>query len=107
VYLHMIARDFVRNRSTTVVLVVLMMLSVVLATASAGTLVRLIGASSDLMTQAAAPHVAQLHAGEYDAQQVQRWAAGRPEVDHHQAMLMLGIDGGNLFFDGEPQTANI
>lgn len=106
-YLHMIARDFVRNRSVTAVLVVLMMLSVVLATASAGTLVRLVGASSSLMTQARAPHVAQLHAGPYDAQQVERWATGRPEVADHQAMLMLGIDGANLFFDGEPQTENI
>lgn len=103
----MIARDFTRNRSVTVVLVVLMMLSVVLATASAGTLVRLIGASSSLMAQARAPHVAQLHAGAYDHSAVNRWAADRPEVAYHQTMLMLGIDGANLFFDGEPQTTNI
>jgi putative ABC transport system permease protein len=107
VYAKMIARDFVRNRSVTVVLVVLMMLSVVLVTASAGTLVRLVGASSSLMAQARAPHVAQLHAGDYEPDQVDRWVAGRPEVAHHQAMLMLGIDGANLFFDGEPQTGNI
>jgi hypothetical protein len=47
-----------------VVLVVLMMLSVLLATASTGTLVRLIGASSNLMEQADAPHVVQMHAGD-------------------------------------------
>ena len=59
----MIARDFRRNRSVTLILVLLMMFSVVLATACAGTLVRFVGTSSDLMTQADAPHVAQLHAG--------------------------------------------
>ncbi len=106
-YARMIARDFSRNRGTTVVLVVLMMLSVMLATGSAGTLVRLAGASSHLMSQAKAPHVAQLHAGAFDAERVKRWVAGQPEVAHHQAMLMLGIDGANLFFDGEPQTTNI
>ncbi len=106
-YAKMVVADFVRNRSVTVVLVVLMMLSVVLVTASAGTLVRLVGASSNLMAQAGAPHVAQLHAGPYDADQVDRWVAGRREVAHHQAMLMLGIEGANLFFDGRPQTANI
>lgn len=106
-YRRMIARDFARNRSVTVVLVVLMMLSVVLATASAGTLVRLIGSSQNLMTRADAPDVVQLHAGEYDPQEVAHWAAGRPEVAHDQAMLMLGIDGANLSFDGVPQTTNI
>ena len=106
-YTRMIARDFARNRSVTVVLVVLMMLSVVLATASAGTLVRLLGASSSLLDQADAPHVAQLHAGPYDDDQLNRWVAERPEVAHHQTMLMLGIDGANLLFDGEPQTTNI
>lgn len=103
----MAARDFSRNRGITAALVVLMMLSVMLATASAGTLVRLIGASGDLMEQAQAPHVAQLHVGAFDQAEVDRWVAGRPEVAHHQTMLLLGIDGANLLFDGEAQTASI
>jgi putative ABC transport system permease protein len=103
----MVVRDFARNRGVTTVLVVLMMLAVVLATASAGTLVRLIGAASSLMARADAPHVVQMHAGPYDQQQVDRWVAGRPEVAHQQTMLMLGIDGANLYFDGEPQTTSI
>ena len=103
----MICRDFARNRSVTVLLVVLMMLSVVLATASAGTLVRLVGASNALLTQADAPHVVQLHAGPYDPSEVDQWAADRPDVAHSQSMLMLGIDGAELFFDGVAQTRNI
>lgn len=106
-YSRMVARDFARNRSVTSVLILLMMLSVLLAAASAGTLVRLIGASSDLMAQADAPHVVQMHAGAYDEQEVEGWAADRREVAYHQSMLMLGIDGANLFFDGEPQTSSI
>ena len=106
-YGRMAVRDFSRNRGVTAALVVLMMLSVMLGTASAGTLVRLLGASSDLMARADAPHVAQLHVGAFDQQEVDRWVAGRSEVAHHQTMLMLGIDGANLLFDGEPQTASI
>jgi putative ABC transport system permease protein len=106
-YGRMILRDFARNRSVTVVLVVLMMLSVLLATASTGTLVRLIGASSNLMERADAPHVVQMHAGEVDEQQLERWVAQRSDVAAHQSMLMLGIDGAVLLFDGEPQTASI
>lgn len=103
----MIVRDFRRNRTVTFVLVLLMMLAVVLATASTGTLVRLVGASSSLMTKADAPDVVQLHVGPYDQQQVDAWVAGRPEVAHHQSMLMLGIDGADLFFDGVAQSDNI
>lgn len=106
-YARMIARDFNRNRSVTAILIVLMMLSVILATASTGTLVRLVGASSSLMARADAPHVAQLHAGPYDEQQVDAWVAGRSDVADYQTMVMLGIDGANLFFDGEAQTENI
>jgi putative ABC transport system permease protein len=106
-YRRMVVRDVTRNRGVTSALVVLMMLSVMLATASAGTLTRLIGASSDLMARADAPHVVQMHAGEFDPQEVDRWVAARDDVAHYQAMLMLGIDGANLFLAGEPQTASI
>ena len=103
----MIVEDFRRNRAVTLILVLLMMLSVVLATASAGTLVRLVGASGSLMAQADAPHVVQLHVGPYDQESVDAWAAGRTEVVHHQTQLLLGIRGADLSFDGVAQTDNI
>ncbi|EYR63192.1 hypothetical protein N866_02375 [Actinotalea ferrariae CF5-4] len=106
-YGRMIARDVRRHRVVTLVLVVLMGLSVLLATASAGTLARLMGGSTSLLAQARAPHVAQLHVGPYDPAQVDDWVATRPEVEHHQAMLLLGIDGAELSFAGEPQTTSI
>jgi putative ABC transport system permease protein len=106
-FARMLVGDVARNRVVTALLVVLMTLSVVLATASAGTLTRLIGASSSLMARAGAPHVAQLHIGPYDQDAVDRWAAGRVEVEHHQTMLLLGIDGADLTFDGVPQTTSI
>ena len=43
----------------------------------------------------------------YDEEQLAGWVAGRPEVDHHQTMLMLGVDGANLLFAGDPQTTSI
>ena len=106
-YRRMIVRDFERNRSVTVVLIALMMLSVLLATASTGTLVRLVGSASSLMEQADAPHVVQMHTGEYDEQQLQDWIAQRTDVADHQTMLMLGIDGAELAFDGQLQTESI
>ncbi len=106
-YGRMAVNDVARNRVITAALVVLMLLSVLLGAASTGTLVRLVGASSDLLARADAPHVAQLHAGEFDQDELDRWVAGRPEVDHQQTMLLLGIDGANLSFAGQPQTESI
>jgi putative ABC transport system permease protein len=103
----MIVRDFRRDRAVTAVLVLLMTLSVVLASASAGTLVRLVGAASSLMSRADAPHVAQLHLGSFDAERLDAWVASRSDVAAHQSMLMLGIDGASLFFDGVAQTDSI
>lgn len=106
-YTRMVVRDVRRNRSVTALLVLLMMLAVVLATASTGTLARLVGASGSLMSQADAPHVAQLHLGSYDADRLERWLAAREDIAAHQGMAMLGIDGADLFFDGVVQTDNI
>lgn len=106
-FARMIRKDVSRNRAVTVVLVVLMAISVLLATASAGVLVRLAGASGQLLSTADAPHVVQLHAGDLDEDVLQEWVAGRDDVAHQHTQLMLGIDGAELFFDGEAQTTSI
>ncbi|MDO5676013.1 MAG: hypothetical protein Q4G35_00735 [Propionibacteriaceae bacterium] len=71
----MIVKDAARNVTVTVTLVVLMTLSVMMATASAGLLARLTGASGRLLTTADAPHVAQMHAGPIDLAALDHWAA--------------------------------
>lgn len=106
-YARMIVRDFRRNPAVTAILVLLMMLSVTLTTLSAGTLVRLVGASNHLMASASAPHVVQLHMGSYDQTLVDAWADARSDVASHQTMQLLGIDGASLFFDGVAQTDSI
>ncbi len=103
----MLVRDAQRNLTVTVTLVVLVALSVTLAAASAGLLARLAGASDRLMEQADSPHLVQMHAGELDTGTIDAWVAGRNDVAAHQTMLLLGIDGADLAFNGQPQTGNI
>ncbi|MFD0865951.1 FtsX-like permease family protein [Tessaracoccus lubricantis] len=91
----------------TLTLVVLMTLSVVLATGSAGLLARLAGASDRLVAAAGAPHVAQMHAGPMDPAHIDDWAAGRPEVVAAQTQELLGLDNARLAFDGVPQGNNV
>ncbi|MCG6566904.1 hypothetical protein C3E87_04560 [Tessaracoccus sp. ZS01] len=84
-----------------------MTLAVVLATGSAGLLARLTGASDRLLTAAAAPHVAQMHAGPMDQQEVDDWAAQRPEVEAAQTQVLLGVDNARLAFNGVSQESNV
>lgn len=103
----MISKDIRSNPTVSITLVVLMMLAVVLATASAGLLVRLAGASAQLLDRADAPHVAQMHAGPVDTERIRDWASENPQVIAQQTDLLLGIDGADLAFDGQSQSGNV
>lgn len=103
----MLVKDVRRNLTVSLTLIILMMLSVVLATASTGLLARLAGSSDRLLERADAPHVVQMHAGPLEPEDVARWAAARPEVTAHGTHLLLGIDGADLSFDGVNQVGNV
>lgn len=85
----------------------LMMLSVLLACAGTGLITRLAGSGDSLLERADAPHLVQMHSGAVDVDEIGDFAADRPEVDAHQVMPLLGIDGAQLFFDGVSQSSNV
>ncbi|MFC7463748.1 ABC transporter permease [Brachybacterium sp. GCM10030252] len=96
-----------RDAAVTATLTVLLALAVLCAVAAAGLMARLAGASTALLDQADAPHLAQMHAGELDAGAVDAFAAERPEVTAHRTQLLLGLDGSQLSFDGVGQDSSI
>lgn len=100
-------RDALRNPTSTISLIVLMALSVLLATASAGLLTAVGGASDRLLEQANSPHVVQMHAGVFDEGEIAQWAEARQDVTAHQTLRLLTLDGDQLLLDGRPQTENI
>lgn len=105
--LGMVRNDLRRHVTVTITLVVLLMLSVMMATSSAGLLARLTGASGRLLEQADAPHVAQMHAGTIDMEQLDAWAAEHPSVAANETTLQLGIDNTRLSFGSVSQTGNV
>jgi hypothetical protein len=111
-FARMIARDFTRNRSVTVLLVVLMMLSVVLATASAGTL--LLGLDNQPITEITPGTVVhhvyyQLEAGLKVGDPVQDHRSGRLRQGAHDHKLRPGLDhepGADLRFQSHNSASH-
>ena len=95
------------ERAVMTTLAGLIMLSVLLACAGTGLITRLVGSGDALIERADAPHLAQLHTGDVDVDEITEFAAERPEITAHQVTPLLGIDGAQLFFDGTIQSSSV
>lgn len=84
----MARRALTRERSVALIVGALIVLSVTLAATGIGLRARLTGASDALLERAHAPHLAQMHAGDLDPEQ-------------------LGIDGADLQLGGRSQDGSI
>ena len=103
----MAVRGLQRELPVALTLGTLILLSVVLAAAGTGLLTRLVGASEGLLERARAPHLAQMHAGDLDPEQIVSWAQERREVTAVQIQPQLLIDGDDLLLDGTSQAGSI
>ena len=95
------------ERAVAATLVGLLLLSALLACAGTALMARLAGAGETLLDRADAPHLVQMHSGEVDADEVAEFARDRPEVTAHQVQPLLGLEGAQLFLDGESQAASV
>lgn len=102
------ARAALRSeRSVLTVLGALLLLAALLACTGAALMARLSGAGEELLDRADAPDLVQMHAGELDEEEIDRFAEGRPEVSAHRVAPLLGIDGAELQLDGESQAGSV
>ena len=95
------------ERAVAATLVGLLLLSALLACAGTALMARLAGAGETLLDRADAPHLVQMHSGEVDVDEVEEFARGRPEVTAHRVQPLLGLEGAQLFLDGESQAASV
>jgi putative ABC transport system permease protein len=95
------------ERAVLTVLGALLLLAALLACTGAALMARLSGAGEDLLDRADAPDLVQMHAGELDEEEIDRFAEGRPEVTAHRVVPLLGIDGAELQLDGESQAVSV
>jgi len=102
--LKMIKKDFSRRKSISLVIFSFTMLSALLIAIGSNLVVELSNSLNALFENARAPHFAQMHAGELDQAEIDRWSAAQELVRGQQTVEMINIDGSALFL-GESSTA--
>jgi len=101
-----IKNDFKRNKAINLALLLFMMFSAILAVASVIMAVQTFKSISALYDKAQPPHFLQMHKGEIDEEQVNKFMAENELVTYAQTITMLDIYGENLTVVGkkEPYT---
>jgi len=95
-------KDFLRKKSVTIVVFAFMFLSAWLVAGGSNLIVELSNALNSLFATAHAPHFVQMHAGEIDQAEIDRWAAANSLVKAQQTMEMITIDGASIYLGDSP-----
>ncbi|RXZ78686.1 ABC transporter permease [Paenibacillaceae bacterium] len=96
----MLRKNFLRNKSISVVLGLFISLSALLVASGSNMLVELTHSLNALFAQSKAPHFVQMHAGELDHEAIEQWTASNKLVEQHQIAEMVKVEGINLFLGG-------
>ncbi len=91
-------KDFLRKKSATIVVFAFIMLSALLVSGGSNLIVELINSLNTLFEKADTPHFVQMHAGEINLAEIDRWAESNTLVQKHQSVEMITMDGSSMFF---------
>jgi len=90
-------KDFQRNKIITIVVFAFILLSALLVASGANLIIDLSSALDALFEKSEAPHFVQMHAGEIDQTEIDRWAATNSLVKEQQTVEMITVDGSTLY----------
>lgn len=99
-----VKKDFLRKKIITVVVFTFILLSALLVATGSNLIVELSNSLNALFAKSNAPHFVQMHAGEIDQAEIDRWTAANSLVQAQQTVEMITLDGSNLTL-GANQTA--
>jgi len=100
-------KDFLRQKRITTVLFVFVMLSALLVASGTNMILELSNSLNYLFIKSDTPHFVQMHAGEVDQAEIERWTASNSLVKRQQTVEMVNIDGSNVSIgDGETTEVN-
>lgn len=94
-----ILKDLQQNKAVNVALAVVLVLSAFLMAAGAMVIERVSGSVNELFAQAKPPHFLQMHAGDYNVQALEEFAATHPEIEAWQVHRMVGFDGAAITWE--------
>lgn len=91
-----IKKDFIRNKTINLALLLFIMFSAALAVLSVLMAVQTITSISELYKKAQPPHFLQMHKGEIDQQKIDEFMSGYQGITDWQTVSMIDIYGDNL-----------
>lgn len=97
-------KDFSRNKRITIVLFMFVLLSALLVASGSNMIIELVNSLNYLFIKSDAPHFVQMHAGEIDQADIDRWASRNSLVTAQQTVETINIDGSNIYI-GNSETS--
>ena len=100
-------KDFLRQKRITTVLFVFVMLSALLVASGTNMILELSNSLNYLFIKSDTPHFVQMHAGEVDQAEIERWTASNSLVKRQQTVEMVEdprqrFGPGHSFITGQP-----
>ncbi|PYY25819.1 ABC transporter permease [Paenibacillus illinoisensis] len=105
--LRMLRNDIKRKKGITASLFIFVLLAALLVASGSRMIMELTSSIQYLFSESKTPHVVQMHAGELDQAKVISWAEADPNVEQHQIVEMVNIDGANLFLGAESEKNSV
>ncbi|MEK4486362.1 ABC transporter permease [Psychrobacillus sp. FSL H8-0484] len=103
-FLKMIKNDFIRNKIVTITVFVFITMAVILAASAINNVANLIQSMSDLQERAVPADITQMHSGEFDQGEIDKFTEEhREDIAMQETMVLLTLDGNNIHF-GNNQT---
>ena len=99
-------KDLIRQKLITPVVFSFIFLSAMLVSSGCNLIFTLTNSLDALFAAADVPHFVQMHAGELDQAEIERWTDNNNLVDRQQTVEMLTIDGANLYL-GNTQESEV
>ena len=103
-FLKMVKNDFIRNKMVTIVVFVFITMAIILAASAINNIANLIQSMSDLEEKAVPADITQMHIGEFNQTEINRFTKEQQEhVAMQETMNLLNIDGSHIHF-GQNET---
>lgn len=102
-----VKNDFKRNKLINIALLLFMTFAACLAILSEIMAVQTITAISDLYKKAQPPHFVQMHKGEIDQDQIEKFMSNYPGVTYFQTSKMIDVYGEDITVVSEEKTYNL
>lgn len=102
--LKILKKDFLKKKVITIALFIFILLSALLAASGSNMILELANSLNYLFVKSQAPHFVQMHAGEFEQGEIDKWTLENDLVKSQQTVEMLNIDGANIYL-GDSSTS--